>query len=157
MPVYTWYIPKTGPWTSGWIQPQPWPTCILQCPGLMSGDIPYIYLYPRHLLQRGTYYKIFNPLDLFHKTLSTIFLFQHNYLRKLLPIISLRLLILNIKDDLTNYLIISTSPFKVVFNDYKTYKKYKQQVFELDDPYLKMVDHYLLIYVYVIDILHHQI
>jgi hypothetical protein len=44
-----------------------------------------------------------------------------------------------LKDDSTNYLIISTSPFKVVFNDYKTYKKYKQQVFELDDPYLNEI------------------
>ena len=40
-----------------------------------------------------------------------------------------------LKDDSTNFLILST-PFKVVFNDYKTYKKYKQQVFELDDPNL---------------------
>ena len=44
-----------------------------------------------------------------------------------------------LKDDSTNYLIISTSPFKVVFNDYKTYKKYKQQVFELDDPNLNEI------------------
>ncbi len=27
--VYTRYIPKTGPWTSGWILSQPWPTGIL--------------------------------------------------------------------------------------------------------------------------------
>ena len=43
-----------------------------------------------------------------------------------------------LKDDSTNFLILST-PFKVVFNDYKTYKKYKQQVFELDDPNLNEI------------------
>ena len=44
-----------------------------------------------------------------------------------------------LKDDSTNFLIISTSPFQVVFNDYKTYKKYGQQIFELDDPNLNEI------------------
>ncbi len=43
-----------------------------------------------------------------------------------------------LKDDSTNFLILST-PFKVVFKDYKTYKKYKQQVFELDGPNLNEI------------------
>ncbi len=29
MLVYTWYIPNTWTWTSGWIRPQPLPTCLL--------------------------------------------------------------------------------------------------------------------------------
>jgi hypothetical protein len=43
-----------------------------------------------------------------------------------------------LKDDSTNFLILST-PFKVVFKDYKTYKKYGQQIFELDDPNLNEI------------------
>ena len=51
-----------------------------------------------------------------------------------------------LRDSATNFLIISTSPFQVVFNDYKTYKKYGHQVFDIDDPYLnEIITQYIVI------------
>ncbi len=52
--VYSRNIPKAEPWTSGWIQLQPWPPGNLQCPGLMSGAFPYIYPYLPHIFQGYT-------------------------------------------------------------------------------------------------------
>ena len=43
-----------------------------------------------------------------------------------------------------NYLIISTYPKQIVFNDYKTYKTYGQQIFDIDDDDLNnIIDSYI--------------
>jgi hypothetical protein len=43
-----------------------------------------------------------------------------------------------------NYLIISTYPKKIVFNNYKTYKTYGQQIFDIDDEDLNnIMDSYI--------------
>ena len=48
-----------------------------------------------------------------------------------------------LKDPNDNYLIISTIPKRVIFNNYKTYKKYKQQDFNIDDMELNnIIDEY---------------
>jgi hypothetical protein len=41
-----------------------------------------------------------------------------------------------LKDDVNNYLIVSTAPKRIIFNYYKTYKTYGQQDFNIDDKYL---------------------
>jgi hypothetical protein len=49
-----------------------------------------------------------------------------------------------LEDPSTNYLMISTEPYQFVFNDYKTYKKYKQQVIPVEDKTLNIIiDHYI--------------
>lgn len=44
-----------------------------------------------------------------------------------------------LKDPSTNYLIVSTSPYKFVFNDYKTYKIYGQQEIPVEDKTLNII------------------
>jgi hypothetical protein len=52
-----------------------------------------------------------------------------------------------LKDPSNNYLIISTKPKKIVFNNYKTDKKYKQQIFNIDDKDLdNIINTYILDY-----------
>ena len=47
-------------------------------------------------------------------------------------------------DPATNYLMISSHPYKFVFNNYKTYKKYGQQVLPVQDKDLNsIIDHYI--------------
>ena len=51
-----------------------------------------------------------------------------------------------LKDPVNNYLIISTNPKRIIFNNYKTYKKYKQQEFEIIDKDLNnIIDEYILL------------
>ena len=48
-----------------------------------------------------------------------------------------------LKDPINNYLIIS-NPKRIIFNNYKTYKKYKQQDFNIDDKDLNnIIDEYI--------------
>jgi hypothetical protein len=50
----------------------------------------------------------------------------------------------NLNDPSNNYLIISTKPKRIVFNNYKTDKKYKQQIFNIDDKDLNnIIDTYI--------------
>jgi uncharacterized protein YheU (UPF0270 family) len=52
-----------------------------------------------------------------------------------------------LEDPENNYLIISTKPKRIVFNNYKTDKKYKQQIFNIDDKDLdNIIDTYILKY-----------
>ena len=44
-----------------------------------------------------------------------------------------------------NYIIISSSPYKFVFNDYKTYKKYNKQIIDVDNDLMKIIDKYISI------------
>ena len=47
-----------------------------------------------------------------------------------------------LNDPSTNYLMISSHPHKFVFNNYKTYKKYGQQVLPVQDKDLNnIIDH----------------
>jgi len=49
-----------------------------------------------------------------------------------------------LNDTSTNYLIITSNPYKFVFNDYKTYKIYGQQVIPIEDKELIIIiDHYI--------------
>ena len=49
-----------------------------------------------------------------------------------------------LNDPSTNYLMISSHPYKFVFNNYKTYKKYGQQVLPVQDKDLNIIiDHYI--------------
>jgi hypothetical protein len=49
-----------------------------------------------------------------------------------------------LKDINNNYLILS-NPKRIIFNSYKTYKKYGQQVFNIDDKELnKIIDEYII-------------
>jgi len=49
-----------------------------------------------------------------------------------------------LKDPSTNYLIASSHPYKFVFNDYKTYKAYGQQVIPVENKTLNiLIDHYI--------------
>lgn len=49
-----------------------------------------------------------------------------------------------LKDLNNNYLIISTQPKRIIFNNYKTYKTYKQQEFNIDDIELNnIIDEYI--------------
>ena len=50
-----------------------------------------------------------------------------------------------LNDPSTNYLMISSHPHKFVFNNYKTYKKYGQQVLAVQDKDLNnIIDHYIM-------------
>ena len=44
-----------------------------------------------------------------------------------------------------NYLIISTSPKRIVFNDYKTYKKYGKQIFNIPDELDNIINKHISI------------
>ena len=49
-----------------------------------------------------------------------------------------------LNDPSTNYLMITSHPYKFVFNNYKTYKKYGQQVLPVQDKDLNsIIDHYI--------------
>ena len=49
-----------------------------------------------------------------------------------------------LEDQSTNYLMISSHPYKFVFNDYKTYKIYGQQVIPVEDKDLNIIiDHHI--------------
>ena len=49
-----------------------------------------------------------------------------------------------LNDPSANYLMISSHPHKFVFNNYKTYKKYGQQVLPVQDKDLdNIIDHYI--------------
>ena len=49
-----------------------------------------------------------------------------------------------LNDPSTNYLMIPPHPYKFVFNNYKTYKKYGQQVLPVQDKDLNsIIDHYI--------------
>jgi hypothetical protein len=50
-----------------------------------------------------------------------------------------------LKDPINNYLIISTNPKRIIFNNYKTYKTYGQQDFNIDDKDLNnIIDEYII-------------
>lgn len=42
-----------------------------------------------------------------------------------------------------NYLIISTNPKQIIFNEYKTYKKYEKQVFEIPEDLNQVINKYI--------------
>ena len=52
-----------------------------------------------------------------------------------------------LNNNKTNYLIISTTPKQLIFNNYKTYKTYGQQIINIENEYLNnMIDEYIKTY-----------
>jgi hypothetical protein len=50
-----------------------------------------------------------------------------------------------LKNPANNYLITTSQPYKFVFNDYKTYKTYGQQVIDVEDRHLNIIiEEYIL-------------
>lgn len=48
-----------------------------------------------------------------------------------------------LKDTNYNYLVINTTPYKLIFNNYKTFKKYGQQVFDVNNELMKVINAYI--------------